>query len=189
MVAEERKTFTPGTSLAWGWVRVEVAGPSTLLVASGSPAFLPLCGPGPPSPSLCSLAGTGPACGPCPPQILGCKLGYITLTPHPTLYPPHHHPGPQPGLSKPPPGHPAPSLPISPPFCQYPEQALRSPLGAPPPTLWSVFCTRTERPSPNPTPSRAQPRSLLSTWTCIMCPHLPFHPAELLPLLPSPHSA
>lgn len=62
-VAEERKTFTPGTSLAWG--RVTWGAEPSLLTASHSPAP---CTPVPP-PTLCSHpAGAQPA--PCITLIL-----------------------------------------------------------------------------------------------------------------------
>lgn len=83
MVAEERKTFTPGTSLAWGWDRVGVAEPS---LSAGCTLFS--CLSSPVCPSTCH-----------PNPLLPSQHGRVTLTsrPAPTL-----RPGPQLPVRRPP---------------------------------------------------------------------------------------
>lgn len=174
MVAEERKTFTPGTSLAWGWGRVGVAEPSTLLAVSCSPPSLPPCGPGPPIAKPLLTGQEGPSLWPLPSQDL-----------RPQTWP--YHPK---------------SLSCSPPLtlitqalsqaCQSFLQGTLCPPFPSPPTSANTQvrllgrALGLNRPPCDRFPACAQrdPPWLplqkgLSTWACIMHPTSPFHPAEL----------
>ena len=104
MVTEERKTFTPGTSLTWGQVRLGVAEPLSLLAASCPPFFPPTVCPDTshPNPLLPSQHKAQPAVHALP------GAGEVILTPQQDLtelLPP-------PGGPQPLPSHPPVLLPI-----------------------------------------------------------------------------